>query len=95
MTARIGGTLDYAALAQWQPGRRVLTESDYQEWQAWRKQRTLEAQRHRRATLRRIDYYPSSEAAAVIDAHTYRRTGGAYGDVIDRLVLAAVDEIPE
>jgi hypothetical protein len=53
--------------AMWQPGQPVVTEQDHEEWQAWRRARILEGQRWRRSRLRRIDYYPSKEAAAVID----------------------------
>jgi hypothetical protein len=82
-------------MSDWQPGRPLLNEADYHQWQAWRKQRILEGQRARRAHLRRIDYYPSREAAKVIDASASHRNGTDYASVIDRLVLAAVDELPE
>ncbi len=76
-------------MSNWQPGRPVLTEADRQQWQAWRKRSMLEAQRHRRGTLRRIDYYPSPEAATVIDRLSGRSAGSDYSSVIDRLVLAS------
>lgn len=75
-------------MSDWQPGQPLLSEADHHQWQIWRKQQILEAQRHRRATLRRIDYYPSPEAAKVIDGLTGRYAGRDYSSVIDRLVLA-------
>ena len=59
------------------------------EWNLWRKQRILEQQRDRRKSNRRIDYYPSEEAAAVIDRLCSNRTGGDYSRVINRLVMMA------
>lgn len=64
------------------------------DWQAWRKARKLEQQRGRRAGLRRIDYYPSKAAQAVIDARCGPFAGGDYSGVIDALVLAA-GNLPE
>jgi hypothetical protein len=40
----------------WQPGTPIRTEEDWREWQEWRKESILVAQRKRRAKLRRIDY---------------------------------------
>jgi MoxR-like ATPase len=79
----------------WQPGRPVVTATDNDEWQAWRKTSKLQAQRERRLRYRRIDYYPRDEAQAVIDSRTGRRGCGDYSSVIDALVLAAADELPE
>jgi len=59
-----------------------------------RKHRALERQRARRKRLRRIDYYPSPEAAAIIDAHLSRFAGGDCSSVINRLIKAAA-LIPE
>lgn len=53
-----------------------------------KRRRARELQRQRRAKKRRIDYYPSETAAAVIDAladHTH--TGTDYSSVIDGLIL--------
>lgn len=77
----------------WQPGKPVRTEQDAVEWKAWKRERKLAAQRQRRTTNRRIDYYPSDEAGAVIDSLTnHRYAGGDYSSVIDRLILSALAE---
>jgi len=53
----------------------------------------LAAQRQRRAANRRIDYYPSAEAAAVIDSLTnHKQIDGVYSKVIDRLILSAASK---
>ena len=72
--------------APWEPGTPALTEKDYAEWQAWRRERILELQRERRRSLRRIDYYPSKAAVAVIDSMRSRRTGGDASSIIDRII---------
>lgn len=71
----------------WQPGQPVATERDRQEWEQWRRDRKREQQRQRRATNRRIDYYPDNEAAAVIDTMWTLRIGGDYSSVINRMVI--------
>jgi hypothetical protein len=38
----------------WQPGLPIRTEQDRLEWDTWRRDRILTAQRHRRAKLRRL-----------------------------------------
>lgn len=51
-------------------------------------------QRKRRASRRRIDYYPSAEAGSVIDSLTnHKHTSGVYSVVIDRLILSAASGI--
>lgn len=74
-------------MSDWQPGQSILTATDYQQWQVWRKYRILQTQRQRRAGLRRIDYYPSPEAARLIDRRTYPGIDGVYSRVIDKLLL--------
>ena len=75
----------------WQHGQPVRTQQDVTEWQAWKRDNKLAAQRQRRARLRRIDYYPSAEAGAVIDSLTnHKQIDGVYSSVIDRLILEAV-----
>jgi uncharacterized protein YbcC (UPF0753/DUF2309 family) len=80
----------------WEPGRPVLTAQDW--WQQRcaeyerRKARKLEQQRQRRARHRRIDYYPSPEVQALIDARCGPRAGGDYSRVIDALILAGIPE---
>ena len=77
-------------MSAWQPGQPVVTREDEVEWQAWRKHRKLASQRARRATLARIDYYPSPEALAAIRANAEWNT--PVSATIDRLLLA---ELPE
>ena len=77
--------------AMWQPGQPVVTEQDHEEWQAWRRARILEGQRWRRSRLRRIDYYPSKEAAAVIDRFRTRRAGGDASSILNRIVAEWAD----
>src|ERR1700731_2273466 len=40
----------------WQPGTPIRTEEDWREWQEWRKESILVAQRKRRAQLRGVEY---------------------------------------
>ncbi|MHB8447378.1 MAG: hypothetical protein ACYC9P_05575 [Rudaea sp.] len=79
----------------WVPGQPIVTAADNADWQAWCKANKLQAQRDRRRMYRRIDYYPSEEAQEVIDARTCRNVGGDYSSIIDALVLAGADELPE
>ena len=75
----------------WQCGGPVVTVADHDEWRAWRKASKLQAQRERRLRYRRIDYYPSEEAQALIDAVIVRGYGN-YSSAIDALVLAGAGE---
>ena len=70
----------------WQPGMPVATEQDHADWQVWRRQRKLEQQRERRRTERRIDYYPSKLAAAVIDRFRTSYAGGDLSSILNRIV---------
>ena len=79
----------------WQPGQPVLTPSDTADWQAWRKARKLEQQRARRQLYPRIDYYPSKAARTSILERIRPGVGGDQSSVIDRLILAAADDLPE
>lgn len=79
----------------WQPGQPILSASDNAEWQAWRKARKLEQQRARRRRYPRIDYYPSKEARAAILERIRPGVGGDQSSVIDCLILAATDDLPE
>lgn len=79
----------------WQPGQPVVSTADTADWQAWRKARKLEQQRYYRAHARRIDYYPSEEAQAIIDARTGPLADGDYSSIINALVLAGAGELPE
>lgn len=72
----------------WQPGQPIQTQQDIIEWQDWKRDSKLAAQRHRRTRYRRIDYYPSDEALAVIDSLTSRYAGGDFSSVINRLILS-------
>ena len=73
----------------WTPGQPVRTPQDREDWGAWKKARKRDRQKARRARLRRVDYHPSPEAAAVIDGLIGRHRGGTYAEVIDALVLSA------
>jgi hypothetical protein len=77
-------------MTDWQPGRPVSTPDDHRAWRDWCRTRKREAQRQRRATCRRIDYYPSANSLAVIEQRTHRFAGGDYSTVIDALVIAGV-----
>lgn len=73
------------------PQEPVGTGQDNIALQARKRDKKLTAQRQRRATNRRIDYYPSEEAAAVIDGMTnHKQIEGVYSRVIDRLILSAI-----
>jgi hypothetical protein len=54
--------------------------------EAWSRRRILEAQRYRRARLRRIDYYVSDKAAKIIDAQRHQGPGGDASSILDRIV---------
>ena len=90
------GTEHIAALTPattWRPGLPVVTAQDHEEWQAWKRDRALTLQRQRRERLRRIDYYPSDCAAAIIDRLTVQ-WGGSAGSTLDKIV-AEWSGIPE
>lgn len=70
----------------WKPGRRVVTDQDRTEWESWRKERKRQQQRARRASCKRIDYYPSDTAAKAISSRIEPRSGGDYSTVINRIV---------
>ena len=70
----------------WMPGRPVATPQDHAAWERWKRDRKREQQRQRRAKLRRIDYYPSAEAAKIIDAMTRPIAYRDYSGVLDRIV---------
>ena len=77
--------------AGWQPGQPVVTEQDHAGWRVWRRARILEGQRWRRSRARRIDYYPSKEAAAVIDSLRSHRAGGDASSILNRIVAEWAD----
>jgi hypothetical protein len=81
----------------WQPGRPVRTEQDEAEWRAWRRARVLGLQRYRRARMRRIDYYPPPEGAAIIDRLRTHRTGGDASSILNKIIheWAAGRGVPE
>jgi hypothetical protein len=84
----MNGSMERAA---WQPGRPVITAQDHAEWQAWRRARILEQQRERRKQMRRIDYYPSEEAAAVVDRFRIPRVGGDASSILNRIIAEWAD----
>jgi len=71
----------------WQPGMPVRTAQDTAEWQEWRKASKRQAQRARRATYPRIDYYPDPESNALIRSLSGPFVGGDYSSVINRIVV--------
>src|SRR5713101_7225328 len=72
----------------WQPGTPIISEQDRLEWEAWRRERILTAQRSRRVRLRRIDYADvAPEAAAVIDGLRTRSTGGDISSILNKIVV--------
>jgi hypothetical protein len=72
----------------WQPGTPIRTEEDWREWQEWRKESILVAQRKRRAKLRRIDYADvSPQAAAIIDGLRTSGTGGDLSSILNEIVV--------
>lgn len=56
------------------------------EWKVWKKERARELQRSRRASNRRIDYYPSKEAAALIDSRRMNYAGHDQSSIINRMI---------
>jgi hypothetical protein len=74
------------ARARWQPGMPIITARDRDEWMAWRHDRALTLQKDRRKRLRRIDYYPSEEADAVIDRLRMPYGGGDASSILNRIV---------
>jgi hypothetical protein len=70
----------------WQPGMPVATAADLADWQRWRRDRRRQQQRERRATNPRIDYYPSTEAAALIYGLRFPGAEGDLSSVINRIV---------
>ena len=62
-----------------------------EDWKDWRRHRILELQRERRRMYPRIDYYPSKEALAAINARCGNYPGGDYSSVINRLVEDATE----
>jgi hypothetical protein len=70
----------------WQSGMPVVTEQDEAEWRAWRRERILSLQRSRRASMRRIDFYASPEAAGIIDRLRTRRAGGDASSIVNQII---------
>lgn len=71
---------------RWCPGLPIRSEQDEAEWQAWRRERILQLQRERRASLRRIDYYPSPAASEIIDRLRTHVAGGDASSILNRIV---------
>jgi hypothetical protein len=74
------------ARTRWQPGMPVTTAQDHAEWMAWRHDRVLTLQKDRRKRMRRIDYYPSKEVAALIESQRTPRCGGDASSILNRIV---------
>ncbi|MGH6628396.1 MAG: hypothetical protein ACREB3_01540, partial [Burkholderiales bacterium] len=49
--------------------------------------RVNELQRLRRASMRRVDYYPSNEAIRVIDSRREPYAGGDASSIINRIIV--------
>ena len=75
-----------ATECEWTPGRPVVTQDDHAAWERSKRDRKREQQRQRRATLRRIDYYPSAEAAKIIDEHARPIAYCDYSSVLNRII---------
>ncbi len=77
----------------WAPGQPVVTATDHAQWESWRTERKRQQQRDRRAKNPRIDYYPSSDALAVI-SRFWGQTAWHPSDVssvLDRIVAEWVE----
>ena len=75
-------------MTDWQPGQPIATPDDERAWQAWRTACKLDGQRWRRARLVRIDYMPSPDAQAVIDAKRgHRYPLNTNSGVLDAIVI--------
>jgi hypothetical protein len=70
----------------WQSGMPVVTEQDEAEWRAWRRKRILSLQRDRRDRMRRIDFYASSDAVAIIDRLRTTRAGGDASSIVNKII---------
>lgn len=75
----------------WEPGSPVVTAADSAEWKAWRNERKRQQQRDRRARYPRIDYYPDTEADALIRSLSGPVVGGDFSSVINRIVAEWAD----
>jgi hypothetical protein len=64
----------------WQPGQPVVTEQDHAERGQWR----LDRKRERRASNRRIDWYPDKLAGGLINANVGTWVGGDYSGINNR-----------
>jgi hypothetical protein len=64
----------------------IITAQNRAERQAGRRERILTLQRERRHRLRRVDYYPSENAAAIIGTLRTHGVGGDASSIINRIV---------
>ena len=53
-----------------------------------RKAAKLKRQRERRKRLRRIDYYPTAMALAIVTSQADGRYGNDYSSIISRMILS-------
>jgi hypothetical protein len=74
-----------ATESDWRPGRPVVTAADHAAWEVWKRDQKREQQRQRRAKLRRIDYYPSAEAAKIIDSLSRPAVASDHSSVLNRV----------
>ncbi len=70
----------------WAPGLPVVTAADLADWKTWRTERKRQQQRERRLSCPRIDYYPDTEANALIRRLSGPLVGGDFSSVINRIV---------
>lgn len=78
----------------WQPGQRIVTEQDREDWQRWRRESKREAQRWRRARNPRIDYYPSPEVYALVCGIARPFAGGDFSSILNRIVSEWAESLP-
>jgi hypothetical protein len=64
----------------------VMSDADHEQWRHWRLERKRQQQRERRASNRRIDYYPDAAAATLIYSMAAHQIGHDLSSVINRIV---------
>lgn len=70
----------------WTPGTPVVTAQDEADWCEWKHQRKNQLQRERRASMVRIDYYPSNDSVKVINSLRVPHAGGDASAILDRII---------
>ena len=83
-------------MTDWQHGHPISTPDDHRAWQAWCKSSKLDGQRWRRARLVRIDYMPSPDAVAIMQAkrgNAAFNVGNTNSAILDAIVIEWADLI--